>query len=641
MKKRPVKGILHIVLAIALFIVTLLPAYTADINSAETKAQALKKLGLFKGVSETNFDLDRAPTRVEAMVMMIRTLGKEAEALEMGGKHPFTDVPDWADKYIGYAYEKGLTKGVSATSFGTGNAGSDMYLTFVLRALGYNDSAGDFSWDAPDLLAKAVGILPDDVDTVNFMRSDVVLVSWASLEANLKGSSQNLAFKLIEEGVFKKEDYGKARDSVNESKSEAFTVYNYDAFIYALSDSSVKVINVDPGEPMVVTGDHAIPEDVTVVINRGNDFYIEGTLINNGTIQVMGADSFTGDFINYSVMAVQNGGKVINNGNLRLCASSIGDSVDRGPVGGQLRVFDGSFENKGSVFLEKGTVNTHGGLAVVVGGTFTNDALVVLDGFFLRVDEGDFTNDKGAVIINNSHIYAEEKGKFINNGTITGAGVNEEGKIVEFNDEVLEAKIRSAMNKPEGDITMEEAAAVTSLDLSNESFDDMNKINGGVRNIGALQYFINLKELNLSFNDISDFSPLAGLTKLENLGFTGVRVKDLSPLKGLTNLKSLVFDWNYAPGQEHNGYENLDFMADMKNLEIFEAKGDGIKDISALANLTKLWSVFLSDNQITDISPLANLTSLRELALSNNPITDYSPLKDICGQLESKDFEMK
>ncbi len=641
MKKKPVIGIFYLLLTLTLILAMFLPTYAADINAAEAKAVALKKLGLFKGVSETDFDLNRAPTRVEAMVMMIRTLGKEAEALEMGGTHPFTDVPAWADKYIGYAYEKGLTKGVSATSFGTGNSGSDMYLTFMLRALGYSDTACEFSWDAPDILAKAVGILPDGVDTVNFLRSDVVLVSWASLEAGLKGGSQTIANKLMEEGVFKKEDYGKAIDSVNEPKPDFFTVYNFDTLKYALTDNTVKAIAIDSGDPMVVTGELTIPDGVTLMVNRGNDFYIEGTLINNGMIQVMGADSFTDDFINYSVMSVQNGGKVINNGKLRLCASSIRDRVDRGPVGGQLRVFDGSFENKGSVYLEKGKVNTHGGMAVIVGGTFTNNALVVLDGFFLRVDEGNFINNNGAVVINNTHIFAEEKGTFTNNGTISGAEVNEQDNTVEFNDDILEDKIRMAMNKPDGEITKEEAAAVTSLDLSNESFDDRNSKNGGIQNIGALQYFINLKELNLSFNNIEDFSPLAGLTKLESLGFTGVPVKDLSHLKGLTNLTCLVFDWNYAPEQGHNGYENLDFMSDMINLEIFEAKGAGIKDISALGNLPKLWSVFLSDNLITDVSPLAKLTNLKELVLSNNPITDFSPLEDIYGQLEGKDFEMK
>jgi hypothetical protein len=72
--------------------------------------------------------------------MLIRAMGKESEALGGSWSHPFTDVDSWADKYVGYGYEKGLTKGVSATQFGTGNADSDMYLTFMLRALGYDDS---------------------------------------------------------------------------------------------------------------------------------------------------------------------------------------------------------------------------------------------------------------------------------------------------------------------------------------------------------------------------------------------------------------------------------------------------------------------------------------------------------------------
>jgi hypothetical protein len=192
-----------------------------------------------------------------------------------------------------------------------------------------------------------------------------------------------------------------------------FNAHNFDVFRFSLTDDTVKAIAVDPGEePMIVTGELTISADVKVIINRGNNFYIEGTLINNGTIHVMGADSYTDDFINYSVMAVQNGGKVVNNGDIRLCSSVIGDSVDRGPVGGQLRILDGTFENNGSVYLEKGKINTHGGMVEVVGGTFDNNSLVVVDGFFLRVEEGGFTNNKGAVVINNSRIYAEKEEAF-------------------------------------------------------------------------------------------------------------------------------------------------------------------------------------------------------------------------------------
>ncbi|HBR02750.1 MAG TPA: hypothetical protein DD738_09070, partial [Ruminiclostridium sp.] len=74
--------------------------------------------------------------------------------------------------------------------------------------------------------------------------------------------------------------------------------------------------------------------------------------------------------------------------------------------------------------LKHGLVNTHDGMAVVIDGSFMNDELVIVDGFFLRVDEGSFVNNAGAVVINNTNIFAEGEGTFTNNGTLSGAEVN-------------------------------------------------------------------------------------------------------------------------------------------------------------------------------------------------------------------------
>ena len=97
-------------------------------------ARRLKAQGLFQGVGtnpdgSVNFDLNRAPSRTEALVMLVRLLGKDAEANGGSWKHPFTDVPGWANEEVGYAFEKGLTKGSSATEFGTGTASAQMCLT--------------------------------------------------------------------------------------------------------------------------------------------------------------------------------------------------------------------------------------------------------------------------------------------------------------------------------------------------------------------------------------------------------------------------------------------------------------------------------------------------------------------------------
>lgn len=182
-----------------------------DFATETALAERLRGLGLFKGVSETDFALDRAPTRTEALIMLVRVLGKENEALAKGGKHPFTDVPAWADKYVGYAYENKLTNGMSATKFGSNTAASiEMYLTFMLRAMGYSDTNGlDFTYSNPFECAKSAGLLAGAPDRESFLRADVVLVSYAALGNPSKGVTQTLGNKLVELGAYTKEVFEK------------------------------------------------------------------------------------------------------------------------------------------------------------------------------------------------------------------------------------------------------------------------------------------------------------------------------------------------------------------------------------------------------------------------------------------------
>ncbi len=206
-------------------------------------AERLKALGLFQGIGtnpdgSTNFDLARAPSRTEALVMLIRLLGKEDEALSGSWTHPFTDVPKWADKYVGYAYENKLTNGVSATRFGTDTASCQMYLTFVLRSLGYSDSGGtDFTWDKPEALALSVGIMPEGIHTENFLRADVVMISEAALAAKLKNSSDTLLDKLKTSG--NKEELASSIPVWSETYSQGMRVQTSDE-LYNLIDAAFK-----------------------------------------------------------------------------------------------------------------------------------------------------------------------------------------------------------------------------------------------------------------------------------------------------------------------------------------------------------------------------------------------------------------
>ena len=193
-----VKRLLSVILSLCLTCSIVPPAFATS-SEANEAAQALYELGLFSG-TETDpngnpvFDLDRAPTRNEAVTMLVRLLGKGEEAANGMWSTPFIDVADWAKPYVGYAYTNGLTSGTSATTYGGDHAvTASEYLTFVLRALGYS-SATDFQWDRAWELSDRLGITHGQyhADTTNFTRGDVAIISYEALHTALNGTSITL-----------------------------------------------------------------------------------------------------------------------------------------------------------------------------------------------------------------------------------------------------------------------------------------------------------------------------------------------------------------------------------------------------------------------------------------------------------------
>lgn len=225
-------------------------ASVRDYSTAEKYATKLKTLGLFKGVSDVEFDLGRAPTRTEAVVMLIRFLGKESEAVDAKYTHPFKDVPQWADAYIGYAYKHNLTNGISDVEFGSDiSAGANIYLTFVLRALGYSDKDGaDFKWDNPYELSNTVKILDETVNTSEFLRADAVIVSYNALNVKVKNEDVLLSEKLIKNGAFTEDEYmtvienDKNASNVLDGKKIIFVGNSYTYYGRAVIVKSQKVL---------------------------------------------------------------------------------------------------------------------------------------------------------------------------------------------------------------------------------------------------------------------------------------------------------------------------------------------------------------------------------------------------------------
>lgn len=196
-------------------------AYTPQYKNM---ADGLFGIGLFKGTN-SGYELDRSASRIEALVMLIRLLGEEDAALKCTEPNPFTDVDSWAVSYVAYAYAKGYTKGVSADKFNpSAITTADQYSTFILRALGYNDSNGDFSWDNAANFSAESGIIADDEKAVVtsgvFRRDYLVLLSCKALFANLKSEEISLLDKLISNGTVSSET-AKTYENLLKNISEA------------------------------------------------------------------------------------------------------------------------------------------------------------------------------------------------------------------------------------------------------------------------------------------------------------------------------------------------------------------------------------------------------------------------------------
>jgi len=171
-------------------------------------AEVLKSINIFKGTNN-GFELEREPTRLEALIIFLRLIGEEQKALEFTGSHPFTDVPKWAgntaDKYVAYAYSKGYTKGMSTTKFGSYEPTAlEQYLTFILRALGYKDGT-DFVWSESPEKALELGILVkgDKERSLRrgFRRDHAVYISYYSLYQTVKSSGMPLIGTLVQKGL--------------------------------------------------------------------------------------------------------------------------------------------------------------------------------------------------------------------------------------------------------------------------------------------------------------------------------------------------------------------------------------------------------------------------------------------------------
>jgi len=188
------------------------------LQSISSYAEELYKLGLFRGTGtdadgKPIFSLENPLTRLQALILTIRLLGLEEEALAYTGPNPFKDVTYSANvPYVAYAYSMGITKGVSATAFSPDrHVSCREFTTFLLRILGYSDdTGGDFEYLAALDMALSIEMYDEetlaDIDSGVFLRGDAVIAMVRALLTPIKGSDETLLIDtLVEAEIFPQE----------------------------------------------------------------------------------------------------------------------------------------------------------------------------------------------------------------------------------------------------------------------------------------------------------------------------------------------------------------------------------------------------------------------------------------------------
>ncbi|MEO2176145.1 MAG: leucine-rich repeat domain-containing protein, partial [bacterium] len=104
-------------------------------------------------------------------------------------------------------------------------------------------------------------------------------------------------------------------------------------------------------------------------------------------------------------------------------------------------------------------------------------------------------------------------------------------------EQVVELKIREAIDKPEGDLTPEDLLQVTELELCRLS----NEHGCALVNLRGLAGCASLEELDLMWNELTDISEVWEFKNLKKLVLHGNHLEDgqLQYLDGLTELTEL------------------------------------------------------------------------------------------------------
>ena len=193
---------------------------------------------------------------------------------------------------------------------------------------------------------------------------------------------------------------------------------------------------------------------------------------------------------------------------------------------------------------------------------------------------------------------------------------------ISFEDPVLEQAIKKElMLDADADIIKEDVQAIQKLSL----------VNYGITSLDGLQYFKNVKSLDISGNKITDISPISAMAGMANFSARDNKIEDLSPLSKLTQLTEIDV--------RNNRIVSLEPLKELVQVTSLNIRENNIVDLAPLLSLTKLEDLNARYNAIESVDVITKMPVLRKrIYLEGNPVTDWLVLSSIYDDILDKDF---
>lgn len=184
-------------------------------------------------------------------------------------------------------------------------------------------------------------------------------------------------------------------------------------------------------------------------------------------------------------------------------------------------------------------------------------------------------------------------------------------------DALLEKEVRRKLSKDKGPITPSDLAQIKSINLSSGTIHQVDPCifpmftgikdlflgPGEYDDLTPIQKLTTLESLGASNSAVKNLHPIEGLKRLDCLDLSHSLVDDesLKSLGSLINVTELMLD--------ENTVSDLTPVGNMKKLQKLSIKKTQVQNLAPIAGIKTLKFLYIADSAVTDISPVQSLVS--------------------------------